>query len=59
MGTAQSVETLSSDDIHGIAQFSEKDIKRLYNRFKALDADGSGWVLLCIMSVEISKYTSL
>ena len=42
MGTAQSVETLSSDDIHGIAQFSEKDIKRLYNRFKALDADGSG-----------------
>ena len=41
MGNA-GVSNLSRDDIHGIAQFNEKDIKRLYNRFKALDADGSG-----------------
>merc|ERR550537_421885 len=42
MGNQASINTLSREDIHGIAQFNEKDIKRLYNRFKALDADGSG-----------------
>merc|ERR1712093_599919 len=34
--------SLSRDEIHGIAQFNERDIKRLYNRFRALDADGNG-----------------
>lgn len=42
MGNSANVAALSRDDIHGIAQFNEKDIKRLYNRFRALDADGSG-----------------
>merc|ERR1711988_2009709 len=30
------------DEIHGIAQFNERDIKRLYNRFRALDQDKNG-----------------
>jgi len=34
--------SLSREEIHGIAQFNERDIKRLYNRFRALDADGNG-----------------
>ncbi len=42
MGNAAGVDALGRDDIHGIAQFNERDIKRLYNRFRALDADGSG-----------------
>lgn len=42
MGQQFSVDNLAHDDIHGIAQFNEKDIKRLYNRFRALDSDGSG-----------------
>mmetsp|Transcript_17257 Transcript_17257/g.41560 ORF Transcript_17257/g.41560 Transcript_17257/m.41560 type:complete len:174 (-) Transcript_17257:36-557(-) len=33
---------LSRDEIHCIAHFSERDVKRLYNRFRALDADGNG-----------------
>jgi serine/threonine-protein phosphatase 2B regulatory subunit len=39
MGAEQS---LSREEIHGIAQFGERDIKRLYNRFRALDQDGNG-----------------
>jgi serine/threonine-protein phosphatase 2B regulatory subunit len=42
MGNTAGVSSLSREDIHGIAQFNERDIKRLYNRFRALDADGSG-----------------
>jgi len=42
MGNAAGFESLGHDEIHGIAQFNERDIKRLYNRFRALDADGSG-----------------
>eukprot|EP00747_Dinoflagellata_sp_TGD_P215160 gnl/TRDRNA2_/TRDRNA2_87884_c0_seq2.p1 gnl/TRDRNA2_/TRDRNA2_87884_c0~~gnl/TRDRNA2_/TRDRNA2_87884_c0_seq2.p1 ORF type:complete len:191 (-),score=46.38 gnl/TRDRNA2_/TRDRNA2_87884_c0_seq2:307-843(-) len=41
MGNQESLN-LSREDIHGIAQFSEKDIARLYNRFRALDSDGNG-----------------
>ena len=33
---------LSREEIHAIAQFSEKDIKKLYARFKALDIDSNG-----------------
>mmetsp|Transcript_24 Transcript_24/g.34 ORF Transcript_24/g.34 Transcript_24/m.34 type:complete len:177 (+) Transcript_24:85-615(+) len=39
MGNEQS---LSREDIHSIANFSQKDITRLYNRFRALDSDGNG-----------------
>mmetsp|Transcript_48807 Transcript_48807/g.85971 ORF Transcript_48807/g.85971 Transcript_48807/m.85971 type:complete len:177 (+) Transcript_48807:75-605(+) len=39
MGNEQS---LSREDIHSIANFTEKDIARLYNRFRALDSDGNG-----------------
>merc|ERR550514_1727541 len=34
--------SLSRDEIHNIAQFTERDIKRLYHRFRALDQDGNG-----------------
>lgn len=39
MGNEQS---LSREDVHSIASFSQKDISRLYSRFKALDEDGNG-----------------
>jgi len=39
MGNDQS---LSREEIHSIAQFNERDIKRLYNRFRALDQDNNG-----------------
>eukprot|EP00397_Hematodinium_sp_SG-2012_P054011 GEMP01064842.1.p1 GENE.GEMP01064842.1~~GEMP01064842.1.p1 ORF type:complete len:193 (+),score=12.50 GEMP01064842.1:53-580(+) len=39
MGNEQS---LSREEIHSIAQFNERDIKRLYNRFRALDQDRNG-----------------
>eukprot|EP00928_Gymnodinium_smaydae_P038960 TRINITY_DN26737_c0_g4_i1.p1 TRINITY_DN26737_c0_g4~~TRINITY_DN26737_c0_g4_i1.p1 ORF type:complete len:177 (+),score=38.62 TRINITY_DN26737_c0_g4_i1:88-618(+) len=39
MGNEQS---LSREDIHHIAHFSQKDITRLYGRFRALDEDGNG-----------------
>jgi len=39
MGNEQS---LSREEIHSIAQFNERDIKRLYNRFRALDQDKNG-----------------
>eukprot|EP00929_Paragymnodinium_shiwhaense_P036270 TRINITY_DN1945_c1_g1_i1.p1 TRINITY_DN1945_c1_g1~~TRINITY_DN1945_c1_g1_i1.p1 ORF type:complete len:137 (-),score=48.39 TRINITY_DN1945_c1_g1_i1:193-603(-) len=39
MGNEQS---LSREDVHNIAAFSQKDIGRLYNRFRALDEDGNG-----------------
>jgi len=39
MGNEQS---LSREEIHNIAQFSERDIKLLYNRFRALDQDHNG-----------------
>jgi len=39
MGAEQS---LSREEIHSIAQFNERDIKRLYNRFRALDQDKNG-----------------
>lgn len=39
MGNEQS---LSRDDIHSIANFNQKDITRLYSRFRALDGDGNG-----------------
>lgn len=39
MGNEQS---LSREEIHSIAQFNERDIKRLYNRFRALDQDNNG-----------------
>ncbi|CAD7928933.1 unnamed protein product [Amoebophrya sp. A25] len=42
MGNAANASALSREEIHGIASFNEKDVKRLYNRFRALDADGSG-----------------
>lgn len=42
MGNVAGVDALGREEIHGIAQFNEKDIKRLYNRFRALDTDGSG-----------------
>ncbi len=42
MGNSANVAALSREDIHGIANFGERDIVRLYNRFRALDADGSG-----------------
>ncbi|CAD7945492.1 unnamed protein product [Amoebophrya sp. A120] len=42
MGNSANASALSRDDIHGIASFGERDIKRLYNRFRALDSDGSG-----------------
>lgn len=35
-------QSLSHDDIHSIATFTEKDITRLYQRFRALDTDGNG-----------------
>merc|ERR1711959_612771 len=34
--------SLSREEIHSIAQFTERDIKRPYHRFRALDADGNG-----------------
>jgi serine/threonine-protein phosphatase 2B regulatory subunit len=39
MGNEQS---LSKDEIHLVAHFGERDIRRLYNRFRFLDSDGSG-----------------
>jgi len=39
MGNEQS---LSREESHSIAQFNERDIKRLYNRFRALDQDKNG-----------------
>jgi len=42
MGNSANASALSRDDIHGIAAFGERDIKRLYNRFRTLDTDGSG-----------------
>uniref|UniRef100_A0A7S4UEJ7 EF-hand domain-containing protein n=1 Tax=Alexandrium monilatum TaxID=311494 RepID=A0A7S4UEJ7_9DINO len=43
MGNDQSqVAELSREDVHSIAKFSQKDITRLYNRFRALDVDGNG-----------------
>mmetsp|Transcript_7081 Transcript_7081/g.17104 ORF Transcript_7081/g.17104 Transcript_7081/m.17104 type:complete len:178 (-) Transcript_7081:94-627(-) len=35
-------ESLSREEIHSIAHFTERDITRLYSRFRALDADGNG-----------------
>jgi serine/threonine-protein phosphatase 2B regulatory subunit len=40
MGADQS--RLSKDEIHLVAHFSERDIRRLYGRFRSLDADGNG-----------------
>lgn len=37
-----SADVLSRDDVHSIANFNEQDIKRLYRRFRNLDADGNG-----------------
>ena len=37
MGNEQS---LSREEIHSIANFAQKDITRLYSRFKELDEDG-------------------
>mmetsp|Transcript_18016 Transcript_18016/g.38453 ORF Transcript_18016/g.38453 Transcript_18016/m.38453 type:complete len:177 (-) Transcript_18016:151-681(-) len=39
MGNDQS---LSREEIHSIANFNQKDITRLYNRFRQLDSDGNG-----------------
>mmetsp|Transcript_101411 Transcript_101411/g.287354 ORF Transcript_101411/g.287354 Transcript_101411/m.287354 type:complete len:177 (-) Transcript_101411:221-751(-) len=39
MGNEQS---LSREDIHSLANFTEKDVKRLYHRFRTLDQDGNG-----------------
>mmetsp|Transcript_90731 Transcript_90731/g.189659 ORF Transcript_90731/g.189659 Transcript_90731/m.189659 type:complete len:177 (+) Transcript_90731:58-588(+) len=35
-------ESLTREDIHSIANFNQKDITRLYNRFRSLDSDASG-----------------
>ncbi|CAE8680095.1 unnamed protein product, partial [Polarella glacialis] len=35
-------ESLSRDEIHSIANFSQKDVTRLYHRFRKLDEDGNG-----------------
>lgn len=35
-------ESLSREEIHSIALFSERDVARLYARFRSLDADGNG-----------------
>ena len=40
MGADQSM--LSKDEIHLVAHFSERDIRRLYGRFRSLDSDGNG-----------------
>mmetsp|Transcript_97385 Transcript_97385/g.270897 ORF Transcript_97385/g.270897 Transcript_97385/m.270897 type:complete len:181 (-) Transcript_97385:108-650(-) len=43
MGNEQSNEhSLSREDVHSIANFNQRDITRLYNRFRALDSDGNG-----------------
>ena len=36
------VQSMSKDEVHLVAAFNERDIKRLYHRFRALDADGNG-----------------
>jgi hypothetical protein len=41
MGHAQS---LTQDDILGIAHFSEQDVRRLYTRFKMIDTSGNGQI---------------
>mmetsp|Transcript_81504 Transcript_81504/g.143935 ORF Transcript_81504/g.143935 Transcript_81504/m.143935 type:complete len:178 (-) Transcript_81504:86-619(-) len=35
-------ESLTRDEIHSIANFSQKDVARLYHRFRKLDEDGNG-----------------
>eukprot|EP00933_Yihiella_yeosuensis_P001651 TRINITY_DN102770_c0_g1_i1.p1 TRINITY_DN102770_c0_g1~~TRINITY_DN102770_c0_g1_i1.p1 ORF type:complete len:178 (-),score=37.81 TRINITY_DN102770_c0_g1_i1:86-619(-) len=35
-------ESLSREEIHSIANFSQKDVTRLYHRFRKLDEDGNG-----------------
>ncbi|KAF4674676.1 calcineurin, partial [Perkinsus chesapeaki] len=39
MGGTQSI---SREEMHSIASFTERDIRRLYSRFQALDKDGNG-----------------
>lgn len=44
MGNSQTTAAvgLSLDEIQQISHFTERDILRLYNRFRALDKDGNG-----------------
>ncbi|OLP87913.1 Calcineurin subunit B [Symbiodinium microadriaticum] len=35
-------ESLTREEIHFIANFSQKDVARLYHRFRKLDEDGDG-----------------
>jgi serine/threonine-protein phosphatase 2B regulatory subunit len=36
------VSSMTKEEVHLVANFNERDIKRLYHRFRALDADGNG-----------------
>jgi len=44
--------SISKDDIHSIAEFSQKDISKLYARFRAIDTDNSG-------QIDISELTEV
>ncbi|CAJ1440928.1 unnamed protein product [Effrenium voratum] len=41
-GDTKSAQGLTREEIHFIANFSQKDVTRLYHRFRRLDEDGDG-----------------